>query len=497
MKFFVGHLRSSVMTMFHPASWARKQFECAEFAHESRNKRAVVISQNMLAGSTASLPAMAENRGDLASAYRFFGNKEVTVKRMLSGHVSATCAEASKHQAVLVVQDSMAASYGGDDHSRNLGPVNDSEVQGLWVHTALALTETGEVLGVLAQDIWVRSRKRKPKRETTEQRRKRARESLRWAETASAVALQLQQNLGKTPYVIEVGDREADIYDFYESLACLGQGFVIRILHPRKVKGDAGDARNVFETVAIAPVITRYRLPVVCRSKGKSITREVTLEVRAQTVTVMPPKRNGKESKPITLNLVCVREPESEGQTDRLEWNLATTEPIATPADVRRVIDIYKHRWKIEEFHMGLKTGCAIEDRELDAHGLKNFIAMSSIVAVKFLQLRDVARASETSQTKPATDVLTPTQLVILRQKNRKLPPAASAFDVLIAVARMGGFVGTNKGSKPGWRTLWRGFSKLRALEEGYLLASERADIEPFDSGPPLTLPCDDRLHTD
>jgi hypothetical protein len=131
-------------------------------------------------------------------------------------------------------------------------------------------------------------------------------------------------------------------------------------------------------------------------------------------------------------------------------------------------VQIYRYRWRIEEFHMGLKTGCAIEERQLDGHGLRNFIAMASSVAVKVLQLRDLSRRAETV---PASEVLNPVQLDILRESNPKLQADCSVRQALHAIAKLGGFVGTNRNAQPGWRTIWRGFMDLLNKEQGYRLA--------------------------
>jgi hypothetical protein len=48
-------------------------------------------------------------------------------------------------------------------------------------------------------------------------------------------------------------------------------------------------------------------------------------------------------------------------QKQCLSLELAYAGIHATKDDVQRIVQIYKYRWRIEEFHMGLKTGCAME----------------------------------------------------------------------------------------------------------------------------------------
>src|SRR4051812_13276087 len=60
-----------------------------------------------------------------------------------------------------------------------------------------------------------------------------------------------------------------------------------------------------------------------------------------------------------------------------------------------------------QDFHMGLKTGCALEQRQLETgHGLRNFLAFASVVAWHLLRLRQAARAKEPV---PIEQVLSPT----------------------------------------------------------------------------------------
>jgi hypothetical protein len=99
-----------------------------------------------------------------------------------------------------------------------------------------------------------------------------------------------------------------------------------------------------------------------------------------------------------------------------------------------------------------------------------NFAAIATVVAVKILQLRDLSRAPHPT---PASEVLNPVQLTILRKTHPKLGDSCTVTEALRAIATMGGFVGSNRDAKPGWRTIWRGFMKLLSQEEGYRLAMD------------------------
>jgi hypothetical protein len=88
---------------------------------------------------------------------------------------------------------------------------------------------------------------------------------------------------------------------------------------------------------------------------------------------------------------------------------------------------------------MGLKTGCALEHRQLKTFDrLANFLVFATAISVLALRLRDAARAVEP---RPAADVLSPIQLKLLHQSIPRLRQDCSAKDALRAVAALGGLL--------------------------------------------------------
>lgn len=68
-------------------------------------------------------------------------------------------------------------------------------------------------------------------------------------------------------------------------------------------------------------------------------------------------------------------------------------EPLGSVQACARVVMIYSRRWKIEEFHMGLKTGCGVEDRQLETRKrMEAFLGLASVMSVMLLRMRDAAR---------------------------------------------------------------------------------------------------------
>ena len=81
---------------------------------------------------------------------------------------------------------------------------------------------------------------------------------------------------------------------------------------------------------------------------------------------------------------------------------LLTSETITTADDALRVVDWYRARWVIEEFFKALKTGCAIEKRQLETFAaLSNAVAFFGPMAWQLLLLRHQAQnAPDTDATR-------------------------------------------------------------------------------------------------
>jgi hypothetical protein len=176
----------------------------------------------------------------------------------------------------------------------------------------------------------------------------------------------------------------------------------------------------------------------------------------------------------LILNVVRVWESEPPADQPSVEWLLYTSEPIDTPNDVLRVIDWYRARWTIEEYFKALKTGCALEKRQLeDLPALVNVLALFIPIAWRLLLLKSEARDVPDSS---ATTILEPEELEVLRIAGRKkLSANPTAEEAMLAVAALGGHLKHN--GRPGWQTLAHGYLTLQAMVLGWRLRRD------FDQG--------------
>jgi hypothetical protein len=413
-------------------------------------------------------PEVFENEAGLAAAYRFFNNQGLCFETLIAPHVRGTLERAGP-DVLLSLEDTTTFTFGGAKKRQGLGRINTND-QGFLGHFALLAKADGSraPLGMAAAELWVRSAK-KGKREKSG--RQEDKESQRWERTVGHV----EAVLAEGQEVIHVQDREGDIYSSLASMVQRNRRFVVRCIQNRRIAANERGDHSVYDTLEGLPVLGRKIVQVSARPGSdlperrkthpprKARTAEVV--VTATAVTLRAPDGSPKEWPPTaTINVVHVFEPSPPSDEEPIEWILATTEPIATCEDVMRVVDIYATRWLIEEFFKAIKTGCAYEKRQLETyHALTNALAACIPIACEMLALRTLER---TAPNMPASDVLDPTRIEVLRAtaKRYPLPDRPTVRDALVAIAGMGGFLKRN--GRPGWLTLRRGYTRLLDYEE-------------------------------
>jgi hypothetical protein len=281
-------------------------------------------------------------------------------------------------------------------------------------------------------------------------------------------------------------DREGDDYCLFWQLVEGGERFVIRATHDRLLEDDKfaklkEATLNLERQVERKPTISkRSEVGKQPRQKQKHPARDARiagLAIGAITVDLKRPKvhpRDKDKDRPanlppsLRLNVVRVWElqpPEGEAP---VEWHLLTTEPVSTPEQIARVVDIYRARWTIEEYFKALKTGCSMEKRQLeDYESLCNALAVFVPIACNALALRSAAREEPTAA---ASTVFSHEEIEVIRTLKPKLVPQhPTTRDLLLAVASMGGHIKWN--GDPGWQTLMRGMHKFLTVMIGVRIA--------------------------
>lgn len=456
-----------------------REFLDAPIGDRRLQKRLCAIATAVASAPDRSFPVSARSAAALRATYRFVNSETVTPDAVLRPHVLQTAARAAEVGCALVVHDTTQFEFPGEAEREGLGFVRSRDDQGFSLHCALAVAADGSrrPLGVVAQHTWTRTEKKPKRQRGGETFKDPKRESKRWGNLVDEV----EDRLGSLP-VVHVMDCEADAFPLLQSLVQNERRFVIRMRQDRVVL-DEDDERAGYasEPIATAPWKVRFAVPLSRRSARRMpgathdqrSERSATLSVSSTRIRLKAPVYIAAADRdPVDINVVHVIEMDPPEDDEPVSWVLLTTEPNSTADDVLRVIEMYRTRWLIEEFFKALKSGCAVEKRQLESYdALANALAIFIPIAWQLLLLRSLHR---TRADDPAELVLTPTQIDVLRARLPKLMPASATVDhALRAIAYLGGhFIK----KLPGWQVLGRGFDELLKLEEGWRLAQNYAE---------------------
>ena len=365
---------------------------------------------------------------------------------------------------MLVVQDTTSLNLTGCHVLPELGPIGSGNfAQGVLLHSTLALTEQGAVLGVLGLQTWARPSGNAPGPET--------KESGKWLhgiDQARQVVWETAWAAGGTapPRLMHRMDREGDVYEVLQWVEEVGESAIIRCVHNRRVEEPL---RLAHVAVRAQPVLDRVMLTVP-RSHGKP-ARTATVEMRALSTTLRPDREKYPHAWPLTWTLVEVWEPHPTPACEALHWLLWTRELATTPTEVQEVVRQYTCRWPIEEYHLTLKSGCRIEDLRLEKwESLEKAIVMYTSVAARIVALRDRAQQEPDA---PATVLLSADACAVLVAKFGKGQAVLrlTLGQAVLWIGRLGGHLNRRRDGMPGVRTLWRGLRDLMLLVEGWRVA--------------------------
>jgi hypothetical protein len=458
-----------------------REFAGAKLGDPRLARRASAVATALARKPSAPLPRALGTSAALEGAYRLMNNQRVTFDLLQQAHADETARRARETSAVLVLHDTTDATF--PDHDPDEIGYLPTGKAGFLFHVSLVLDASRwrDAIGVIHGETIHRpqrsKRTGKKKASGRESVIDAARESARWWRGVEAAGQRLQG----CNEVIHVADRESDSYELMHRCLESGHRFVFRARVAERrgriadgdvstwstVKAIADASEGVLQREVVLSRRAKKSAPGMNRGNPPRAGRNAALCFSASRVELPRPQYlQAPFPKTLAVNLVHVIErcpPESESP---VQWLLYTTEPIDTPEQVARIVDIYRTRWTIEEFNAALKTGCAYEARQFESrHALLNMLALSLPVACELLALRSRARDCPDA---PATTVLRWSQIEVLRTMGpTKLSDSPSAREALLAVAALGGHLKNN--GEPGWKILMRGMRDLLDYEAAWL----------------------------
>ena len=134
-------------------------------------------------------------------------------------------------------------------------------------------------------------------------------------------------------------------------------------------------------------------LAVLVGRRGDQPSRLARLSIRFCRVQLKAPRRKADQPA-IELWAVEAREitPVPKGAA-RILWRMLTTLPVTHGQEAIQKVRWYAQRWQIEVLHKVLKSGCQIEQRQLEtAPRLERVLSLDLVVAWRILALCKAAR---------------------------------------------------------------------------------------------------------
>ncbi len=439
------------------------ELEGIDLGDKRLNKRSVKLIETLAADPQASINAACDGWSDTIAAYRFFDNEAVKPNQILQPHIDATKRRMSEHDVILIVQDTTEFDF-TPHPPEDARCLNNVSRLGFYDQTHLAVTPEGLSLGVVGAEQFDRAAESLGK---TDQRSKfpiEKKESFRWL-TGYRLASQLAGELSQTR-IVSIADCEADIYDIFLAAEqhSTPADFIIRAKIDRctpERDPDCGPAvyRKVRDEVSAAELRTMRTIHLPATPTRKA--RQAELEIRAIEVQVKPPHaRSGLPA--VTYNVVLVEEINGPHDGTDVSWLLITSLPIDSVQEILRVIDYYVTRWSIEIYFRILKTGCKVEEIQLETiDRVKKCLAFYKIIAWRVMYLTYLNRECPEV---PCTALFTESEWksvwsVTTKQKLPKRPPTLGEFMPLLT--QLGGYNNRAKEKPPGPQAVWVGIRRM------------------------------------
>ena len=411
--------------------WAENEFGGASLGDGRLSKRLVNV-----AAAKAEVPDRAFSgvaKGDwpaVKAYYRMIDQPEesaINMANILAPHRKRTVRRMEGQKTVLCVQDGSDLNYNNLDKCKDLGEIGTNQTgaksRGLHLHSTLAIAPNGLPLGVL------RAQCTAPKAKSPEDDRPtyaipiEEKKTFVWIEHHRDI-VELSSKIPHTR-LIDVCDREADFFEmFHEQRKKPGVDLLVRAKYNRNI---TEEPFKLFEAVRQEPVKSWVRVhipresarPKRSKQKARSKRTKRTADMAVRSMRIrLNPARYHADKDPIDIWVVHALEENPPANNKAVEWFLLTTIDVTSCEDAEQCLRWYSRRWRIEDWHRVLKSGCRIEDlAHKTAERLRRAIAINLVIAWRIMLMTLLGR--ETPDL-PAEVLFSDTELRTLRAWAKK-----------------------------------------------------------------------------
>ena len=388
------------------AQWAEHEFGGAPLGDKRLSRRLVNVAH-----AKAQTPGQAFSgvaKGDWAATkayYRMIDQPEdsaVNLATILQPHRERTARRMKGQKTVLCVQDGSELNYTNLEKCSGLGDLKANQtgakMKGLLLHSTFAMAPNGLPLGVLkAQCMAPETRspddQRKPSKIPIEEKK-----TFVWIEHHRDL-VDLAATMPQTQ-LVNVCDREADFFELFDEQRRNPRvELLIRAQHDRTL---SEAPFKLFAAIRQTVEQSRVRVSVPKQSarskkskqKAKPARPGRLAELALRHLTIqLPAPSYYRDKEPVEIQLIHALEENPPQGTKAVEWFLLTTLNINSTKDIEKCLRWYTLRWRIEDWHRVLKSGCKIDDLAHEtAERLRRAIGINLVIAWRIMLMTLLGR---------------------------------------------------------------------------------------------------------
>jgi len=466
--------------------WAQNEFGGAQLGDERLSKRLIECARIQAEKPAEAFSGAAQGNWALVKGYYRMIDKPddcaITMNAILAPHRERTVQRMMTQQTVLCIQDGSDLNYNRLAQCEGLGVIGTNQTgaqsRGLHLHSTLVVTTDGLPLGLLGAKCEApQGQKEEPEEEeekaSSSKKPIEERKNFCWIESlrdSNALAAKMPS----TRQVCTM-DREADFFELFNEPRHPQVDLLVRAKHDRRTGGEY----KLFETLRRSAVRSTLTIqiprqsarPKLSKQKARPHRSERTAQValRYQEIELPPPCEH-KGKAPVKVWVVHLREETPPAGETPLEWFLLTTIAVTSNRIAEECLRWYRLRWRIEDWHRVLKSGCGTEKLAYrTAERLRRGIAINMVIAWRIMLMTLLGRECPEL---PAEVLFSDIEIEVLSAHavKKNIDPPTQLGEAVQLVASLGGYLGRKKDPPPGHQIMWRGYANLQLLCDGYLL---------------------------
>ncbi len=385
--------------------WAHNEFGGAQLGDERLSTRLIECARIQAEKPAEAFTGAAQGNWALVKGYYRMIDKPddsaITMNAILAPHRERTVQRMMAQQTVLCIQDGTDLNYNSLSQCEGLGVIGTnqtgSQSRGLHLHSTLVVTADGLPLGLLGAKCEApQGHKEEDEKACSHKKTIEERKNFCWIESlrdSNALAAQMPS----TRQVCTM-DREADFFELFNEPRHPQVELLVRAKHDRRTDGEY----KLFESLRRSEVRATFSIrsprqsarPKLSKQKARPHRAERTAQValRYQEVELPPPCEH-KDKAPVRLWVVHIREQTPPAGEAPLEWFLLTTIAVTDNQIAEQCIRWYRLRWRIEDWHRVLKSGCGAEKLAYrTAERLRRGIAINMVIAWRIMLMTLLGR---------------------------------------------------------------------------------------------------------